>query len=157
VKVAEPTEVRGALVVLHVSPVHGAIGRDDAEIIIVPVAMPRGRSALLLVQATESHHDLGGDHQLDAAAGPTMRPGRVDRAGLALLPSRDLIAEEPRLIRTGVGDQGLVRGHLQLEIIAQEVPDARFDRLGFAFGPYKGQEEIIGVAHIPQAAVIGVV
>ena len=57
----------------------------------------------------------------------------------------------------GVGDQGLVRGHLQLEVIAQEVPDARLDRLGFAFGPDKGQEEIIGIAHIPQAAVIGVV
>jgi hypothetical protein len=43
----------------------------------------------------------------------------------------DLIAEEPRRLGAGVGDQRLWLGQLQLEVIAQELGEATFDLLSF--------------------------
>ena len=43
----------------------------------------------------------------------------------------DLIAEEPRRTGAGVGDQRLLLGQLQLEVIAQELGEATFDLLSF--------------------------
>jgi hypothetical protein len=48
-----------------------------------------------------------------------------------------LVAEEPGGLRPPVGDQGLGRGQLQLELLAQEPPGLVLDLLGLLPGPVK--------------------
>jgi len=44
----------------------------------------------------------------------------------------DVVAEESRLLGTGVGDQRLVRRQFQLELVAQEPGETLLDFLGCA-------------------------
>jgi hypothetical protein len=82
----------------------------------------------------------------------------VDRpAARGLLPivvlGRDLVAEEPRRTGAGVGDQRLVLGQLQLEILSQELAEATFDLLGFGLRPGEPEQDVVGVSHVPQPPV----
>ena len=47
----------------------------------------------------------------------------------------DLVAEEFRRAGSGVGEEGLVRGQFQLEIVTQERRQALGDLLGLGLGP----------------------
>src|SRR5262249_21609653 len=153
-QVAEPTEIDGALVILDVSPVRGAISCDDAKVIVISMANQRGWTPLCLVPTAELHHNLGGDHQLDVEASP---PTGGNRSGVALRLCCDLIAEESRLLRCGVSDQSLIGGEFQLEMIAQELPETGLDRLGFPFRSHEAQKEVIGIADVLEAAIVRVV
>ena len=57
----------------------------------------------------------------------------------------DVIAEEPRLLGAGVGDQRLACRQFQLEVLAQEVGQALFDLLGFGLRAGKPEQVIIGL------------
>ncbi len=69
----------------------------------------------------------------------------------------DLVAEEPRRLAGGVGDQSLGLGKLQLELIAQELTDLRLDLLRFAPRTGKPEEKIVAIPHIPKPPVAGIV
>jgi len=68
----------------------------------------------------------------------------------------DVIAEEPRLLGTGVGDQRLVRRQFQLELVAQEPGEALLDFLRFGLRAGEPEEMVICVPDIPEPAVAGV-
>jgi hypothetical protein len=50
------------------------------------------------------------------------------------VPGGDLVAEEFGRACSGVGDQRLLLGQLQPEVITQEPGKALFDLFGFGFG-----------------------
>ena len=56
-----------------------------------------------------------------------------------------------------MGDQGLRLGQLQLELVAQELADPTLDLLGLLPGPDEPEQEVVGVPHVSQAPVVGVV
>ena len=65
----------------------------------------------------------------------------------------DLVAEEPRRAGAGVGDQRLVLGQFQLEVITQELREARFDLLGFGLRSGEPEQGVVGVPDVPQPPV----
>jgi hypothetical protein len=68
------------------------------------------------------------------------------------VPDGDLVAEEPRRAGAGMGDQRLVLGQFQLEILTQEPCQALLDLLGFGPWPDEPQEMIIGLCRAPDYA-----
>jgi hypothetical protein len=69
----------------------------------------------------------------------------------------DLVAEEPRRLAGGVGDQRLGFGQLQLEFLTQESPDLRLDLLSFAPGTGEPEQEVVAVPHIPKPPIARIV
>ena len=76
------------------------------------------------------------------------------------MPDGDLVAGEPRRAGTGVGDQGLVFGQFQLEVITQELGEAGLDLLGLGFRPGEPEQGVVGVsggvAQPPVPGIVGV-
>ena len=68
----------------------------------------------------------------------------------------DVIAEEPRPLGAGVGDQGLGWVEFQSEGLPEELGELGLDFLGFGLRPGESQQMVIRVPHIPEAAVAGV-
>jgi hypothetical protein len=64
----------------------------------------------------------------------------------------DVIAEEPRLLGTGVGDQRLARRQFQLELVAQEPGEALLDFLRFGLRAGESEEMVIGLCGLPDYA-----
>jgi hypothetical protein len=60
----------------------------------------------------------------------------------------DLVAEEPRRARAGVGDQGFLPRQLQLEVIAQECREAGLDLLSLGLRPGEPEEVIVGLCRL---------
>jgi hypothetical protein len=87
---------------------------------------------------------LGLDHLLGHAQ-PDPTVGRSAACGELLVGmlGGDLIAEEPRRVGAGVGDQRLVLGQLQLEVISQEPAEATFDLLSFGLWSGEPEQDII--------------
>ncbi|MFD0746080.1 hypothetical protein ACFQ1L_32715 [Phytohabitans flavus] len=75
--------------------------------------------------------DVSRHEQADRGVDRPTMPGDL-RIGV-LCP--DLVAEEPRRLAGGVGDQRLGFGQLELELLTQERPDLRLDLFGFVPGP----------------------
>lgn len=70
----------------------------------------------------------------------------------------DLVAEESRGTGAGMGDQCLVLGQFQSEVIAQELPEAGLDVFGLGLGPGEPQQGVIGLCRGPgYAEAVGVV
>ncbi|HZY05915.1 MAG TPA: hypothetical protein VFF02_20680, partial [Anaeromyxobacteraceae bacterium] len=59
----------------------------------------------------------------------------VPPASLVLLEGADVIAEESRVLRSRMGDQGLRLRQFQPELVVQELADPPLDRLGLPRGP----------------------
>jgi hypothetical protein len=57
----------------------------------------------------------------------------------------DVIAEEPRPLAAGAGDQGLGRVELQSEGLPEEYRDLGLDLLGFGPRPGESQQVIVGL------------
>ena len=68
--------------------------------------------------------------------------------------ARDVVAEEPGLFGPGVGDQGLLRGQFELEVIVQECPQLVLDLLGFIPRSSEAEQEIVGIPDVPQPAIV---
>jgi hypothetical protein len=64
----------------------------------------------------------------------------------------DVIAEEPRLLGTGVGDQRLFRRQFQLEIVPQEPGEALLDFLRFGLRTGEPEEVVICLCRPPDYA-----
>jgi hypothetical protein len=57
----------------------------------------------------------------------------------------DLVAEESGRAAAGVGDQRLVLGQFQLEIVMQEPGQALLDLLGFGLGSGEPEQGVVGL------------
>jgi hypothetical protein len=68
----------------------------------------------------------------------------------------DVIAEEPRPLGAGVGDQGLGWVEFQSEGLPEEPCELGLDLLGFGLRPGESQQMVIRIPHVPEAAVAGV-
>jgi hypothetical protein len=71
----------------------------------------------------------------------------------------DLVTEEPRRARAGVGDQGLFLRQLQLEIVTQELGQALPDLLCLGFRSGEPEEVVIcvsAVAQTPAGGILGI-
>src|SRR5262249_58620736 len=73
------------------------------------------------------------------------------------LADADAVAEESRVPRSRVGDQGLRLGQLQLELVAQELTDPTLDLLGLLARPDESEQEVVGVPQVSEPPVVGVV
>ena len=67
-----------------------------------------------------------------------------------------MVAEEPRPLGAGVGDQGLGVAEFQPEGLPEEPREPGLDLLGFGLRPDKSQYVVIRVPYVFQAAVAGV-
>lgn len=56
-----------------------------------------------------------------------------------------------------MGDQSLGLGEFQFERVAQELAEAGLDLLSFRAWPCEAEQEVVGIPHVTQASVIGVV
>src|SRR5215211_5351997 len=70
----------------------------------------------------------------------------VPPASLVLLEGADVVAEESRVLRSRVRDQGLRLGQLQPELLVQELADPSLDRLRLLPWPDEPQQEVVGIA-----------
>jgi len=84
---------------------------------------------------------IGGHVQPDATVGRSAARGELP----VVVPDGDLVAEEPRRVRAGVGDQRLGLGQLQLEVLLQELSEATFDLLGFGLRSGEPEQDVIGL------------
>ena len=118
VQPVESADVTGQQVVLDDAPVLGPVGADDGVVVVVhQLGSARGFAAL----------EVGGALGLDHRPGHAQPDRAVDRplaAGdlVVVVLDGDLVAEEPRRAGAGVGDQRLVLGQFQLEVVTQELP-----------------------------------
>jgi len=55
-----------------------------------------------------------------------------------------------------MGDERLVFGEFQLEVIAQKIPKLPLDLFGFFLGSREAEEEVVRVAYILEAPEIGI-
>src|ERR1019366_3686932 len=139
--------VPGEQVVLGKPPVLLAVGADDLEVVQVQQAGPVPRCAV---------DQVGGLLGLDHVPGHPQPYHAVDGGPGRRVLGDDVVAEEPRLLGTGVGNQRLISRQFQREIVAQEPGQALLDFL--RFGPWTGEPEemVIGVPDVPEPAVAGV-
>src|SRR5204863_5032315 len=102
--------------------------------------------------ASLSDH-LAGHVQANDTVGPPSPAGDL-RIGM-LGPY--VIAEEPRRLAGGVGDQGLGLRQFQPQFGAQELPDLFLDLFGFVLGPGEAEQPVVAVAHVPQPPKVRIV
>jgi hypothetical protein len=96
---------------------------------------------------------FGLDHLLRHTQ-PDSTVGRSATGGQLLVGvlGGDLVAEEPRRIGAGMGDQRLCLGQLQLEVIVQELGEATLDLLGFGLRSGEPEQDIVGLCRVPSYA-----
>ena len=94
----------------------------------------------------EIRHAFGLDH----CAWDAQPDNAIDLPALLAVLHHDLVAEEPCRARTGVGDQSLVRGQFELEVITQERRKTLFDLFRFGLRSGEPEQMVVGVADIPQ-------
>ena len=120
--------VSGQQVVLDDPPVFGPVDANDFVVVEVhPFGVMLGFAELKVGGAFGLDHRYGHAERDDAVD----RPAAADEFVLSVLDG-DLVAEEPCRARSGVGDQGLLLGQFQLEIVMQEPRQPPFDRLSGA-------------------------
>jgi hypothetical protein len=145
---AEPPGILGEQVVIHHAPVFGSVDPDDVVVVEVLEPGPVPRFAVLPVAGA-----LGLDHvrrhaQRDLPVGLTAASGEL---GVAVLDP-DVIAEEPRRLAAGVGDQGLLLAEFQSEGLPEELRQPGLDLLGFGFRPGESQQVIVRLCGLPDYA-----
>jgi hypothetical protein len=67
----------------------------------------------------------------------------------------DVVAEEPRRVGAGVGDQRLGLGQLELEVIAQELGEATLDLFGSGLRSGEPEQDVIGLCRVASYAEWG--
>ena len=148
----QPPDVPGEQVIVHHAPVFGSVDPHDVVVVEVLEPGPVPRFAVFPVAGA-----LGPDHvwrypQRDLPVDSPLALGDLRIAVLDL----DVVAEEPRRLAAGVGDQGLLLVQFQPEGLPEERGQPGLDLLGFGLRPDKSQYVIIRVPYVLQAAVTGV-
>src|SRR5690242_20837101 len=109
---------------LLLEPAHG---REDR---VVNQLRPVGRLPGSHVAPTFPSHELRRRLEHDRPVVTSALPSEV-----IPLANADVVAEESRVPRSRVGDQGLRLGELQLELVMQELTDPTLDLFGLLAGP----------------------
>ena len=148
----QPPDVPGEQVIVHHAPVLGPVDPHDVVVVEVLEPGPVPRFAVFPVAGA-----LGPDHvwrypQRDL---PVDSPLALADLRVAVLDP-DVVAEEPRRLAAGVGDQGFLLAEFQPEGLPEERGQPGLDLLGFGLRPGKSQYVIIRVPYVLQAAVTGV-
>jgi hypothetical protein len=123
----QPPDVLGEQVVVDDAPVLGSVDPDDVVVVEVLEPGPVPGFPLLPVAGA-----LGLDHvrrhpQRNVPVGRAAAPGSLRVAVL----DDDVVAEEPRWLAAGAGDQGLGRVEFQSEGLPEEPREPGLDLLGF--------------------------
>ena len=113
---AQPPDVLGEQVVVHDAPVFGSVDPDDVVVVQVLEPGPVPRLAVAPVAGALGLDHVRGHPQRDF---PVDRPAAPGDFRVAVLDG-DVIAEEPRPLGAGVGDQGLGRVEFQSEGLPEE-------------------------------------
>ena len=145
----QTVDVIGQQVVLDYSPVLRSVDGDDGIIVHVHHPGPaRGFPALRIGCALGLDH-VSGHPEPDGRIARPLAPGYR----LVILLNGDLVAEEPCRAGTRVGNQRLFLGQVQLEFVAQELPEPPLDFLGFRFRPGETEQVVISITAISQPPV----
>jgi hypothetical protein len=144
--------VSGEQVVLDDAPILGPEGRDDRVVVGVDQRVPtRGFAA----------SQVWGAFCFDHRSGHAQPDGAVDRATATVFSGAvlngDLVAEEPRRAGAGVGDQRLLLRQFQRQVVGEELSEAGLDLLGFGSGADEPQDGVVGIAHVSQSSIAGIV
>jgi hypothetical protein len=142
---AQMRDVVCKLVVLNVSPVFALVVTDDCVIVVPGQLGPVARLSVLHIDRASLFDDFCRYPQL----GLTVDTSVTSMVVFCITVSGcDIISEEPRRIGGGVGDQGLVGGEFQFEMLVQERCQLFFAFLGFGSWPDETQEEIIRIPDV---------
>ena len=128
---AEPPDVLGEQVVVDDAPVFGPVGPDDVVVVQVLQGGPVPGFAPVPVGGGFGLDHVRRHAQRDPSVG---RPAAEGDPGVAVLDD-DVVAEEPRRLAAGVGDQGLVLVQFQPEGLPEEPRQFGLDLLGFGLRP----------------------
>ena len=145
---AEPPDVPGEQVVVHYASVLGSVDPHDVVVVEVLEPGPVPRFAVFPVAGA-----LGLDHvwrylQRDLPVDSPLALGDFRIAVLDL----DVVAEKPRRLAAGVGDQGFLLVQFQPEGLPEERGQPGLDLLGFGLRPDKSQYVVICVPYVLAAA-----
>ena len=110
------------------------------------------RLAVLPVRGALGLDHVRRDTQRDYPVGRTAASGDPRIAVL----DDDVIAEEPRRLGAGVGDQGLVLVQVQPEGLPEERRQPGLYLLGFGLRADESQQVVVGVPYVPKPPVAGV-
>jgi hypothetical protein len=118
---------------------------DDAEIGIDDAFRAPDRLTAMQVGCAFGVDNVGRHLQPDRRVDAAMTAPIVFVVGVQY---HDLVAEKPGGLRPPVGDQGLGRRQLLLELIVQELSDPSLDLLGLLPGSSEAQQPVIGIAAV---------
>ena len=144
-----PEHVSGQQVVPDDAPVDRPEHGHDRVVAAADQGVVLGWFAVSTVGGALGLDHIHGDPQRHLPVDPSSAAGQF----AAVVLDGDLVAEEPRRARAGVGDQRFVRREFQLELFAQEHRKTLFDLFGLGLGPGEPEQVVIGVAHVTQPAV----
>jgi len=126
---------------------------DGGEVIVVQQCTALCRVALTQVERTALPDHVGGHEQPDRAVDRPAAPGDLGIGVLGLY----FVAEEPRRLAGGVGDQRLGFRQLQPELLTQERLDLRLDLFGFVPGTGEPQQPVVGIPHGAKPPIVRIV
>ena len=138
-ELGKPSHIERREVILHDAAILLLVGFYDSKI-----ALPKqlrtvyGFTAPEVSLALRFNHfgwHIEANHTIDPSS-----PCRVDVVVGAL--GLDVVAEEPRRLCAGVGDQCLLVGEVKFEVIAQPLLDLPLDRFGFLFWASEAEDEV---------------
>lgn len=142
-ELVEPVDVPCQLEVLDITSILRAEGGDDVVV--------AGADQVVADQGFALSAQIGPASGVDGLRRDAQGDGAVERAAAAgvpavSLPGPDVVAEEPRLVGAGMGDQGFLGGELEFQLLAQERGEPVLDLFGFGLGADEPQKVIVGVA-----------
>src|SRR5512143_236821 len=136
----EVAPVRRQLVVFREAPIPLLELRHDGELRVVDEFLAMDRSSTAREGLASLPYSLRGHLQRDLPVETAVLP-----ASFVLLEGADVVAEESRVLRSRMGDQGLRLGQLQPELVVQELADPPLDRLGLL--PWPDEPQQAGLTH----------
>ena len=74
-----------------------------------------------------------------------------------ILDNVDFIVEETGSLGGGMGNQGFLFRESQVEVSAKECFDSPLDFQGFLACSGISEKDVIGIAHVPQSAIVGII
>jgi hypothetical protein len=116
------------------------LGHDAIRIIDCPLGKVDRFSASHVAGASVLYHSFR-DTKADAAIDATVTSMVMLVISVQYL---NFISQEASLVVPGVGDQGLFRAQIELQLISQERGELLFDLLGFILWSCETQEEVSG-------------
>jgi len=139
----KPVDVSGQQVVLDDAPIDGPERGDDGVVAAVGEGLLFGGFAAVQVGDCFGLDHVSGDTESDLAVHVSATTGLLR----VVVLDGDLIAEESSRAGPGVGDQRLIWGEFQFEVVTQELRQPLFDFLGFGLRSGEPEQMVICEAY----------